>query len=70
ARGGSARRLAVSARRYDGRVDEDQTDQQDAPRCRLCGIEITEPEYEDTGLCGDCYWDDQTNADGSVGEDE
>ncbi|MGZ4142623.1 MAG: hypothetical protein ACXVQY_08930 [Actinomycetota bacterium] len=51
-------------------MDEDQTDQQDAPRCRLCGIEITEPEYEDTGLCGDCYWDDQANADGSVGEDE
>jgi NMD protein affecting ribosome stability and mRNA decay len=37
-------------------------------RCRLCGQPI-EPEYEDIGLCGDCYWDDQTNADDTVGDE-
>lgn len=39
----------------------------DEPRCRLCGKLLSEdPGYEDQGLCGDCYWDDQTDADGSI----
>jgi len=47
------------------------TDEQpeDEPHCRNCGRPITEPAYVDTGLCGDCYWDDQTNADGTVGDE-
>jgi hypothetical protein len=39
-------------------------------RCRNCGKVLSEdPGYEDQGLCGDCYWDDQTDADGAVGGD-
>ena len=47
--------------------DVDRDDER--PRCRICGCEITEPEYVDTGMCGDCYWDDQTNADGTIGDE-
>jgi hypothetical protein len=49
--------------------DQSEIQEQHEPRCRLCGQPITEPEFVDVGLCGDCYLDDQTNADGTI-EDE
>jgi len=40
---------------------------EDDPRyCIRCGRELTEPEYAVTDMCGDCYWDDQTDADGEI----
>jgi NMD protein affecting ribosome stability and mRNA decay len=40
-------------------------------RCRNCGKPLDDDAgYEGTGLCGDCYWDDQTDADGTIGDDE
>jgi NMD protein affecting ribosome stability and mRNA decay len=41
----------------------------DAPRCPNCGNPI-EPEYVETGLCGDCYWDVQTSPEGTVDDDD
>jgi hypothetical protein len=46
-----------------------RTNPKSEPRCKLCGRPITEPEFVDVGLCGDCYWDDQTNADGTLGDE-
>ena len=39
---------------------------EDEQACERCGQRI-EPTYRDAGLCGDCYWDMQTDEDGSLG---
>jgi hypothetical protein len=37
--------------------------------CRNCGAPL-EPGDPNQGLCGDCYWDDQTDADGTINDDD
>ena len=45
-------------------MDPDVSDD-DAPPCERCGRPV-EPASRDSGMCGDCYWDYQTDADGSL----
>lgn len=43
---------------------------EDTTFCLRCGRELLEDtEYAETGMCGDCYWDDQTASDGSIDDD-
>lgn len=46
---------------------------EERPRCVRCGRAF-DPEddapYAGTGLCADCYWDDQTDADGAIGDED
>lgn len=43
----------------------------DGERCRLCGRRLADDPGDDADrLCGDCYWDDQTDASGDIANDD
>jgi hypothetical protein len=52
-----------------GTPDQEGPSEEPARACIRCGRPVDLLEYADVELCGDCYWDDQTNPDGTVGSE-